>query len=459
MAILYQHKIRERLHLIEKRTKRPFISWTEELNDVDPVYFFSLGPICSFRERFFWGDRTNETVYVGLGCTYVIETEEKEERFHTVETQWKQWVEQTDHYSNGIKMGPILFGGFSFDPYKPHTEKWRAFPHAKMLVPAVLLASKGGKATLTVTVRSGQSEETMEKIETLFRLLHEGRAPIHSLPSVRKYEEKQTEQWFDAVKQTIANIHSGKFDKVVLAREARLSFADRVEASVVLRQLREQQPFSYLFAFEQEGQCFIGASPEQLVKKEGDACYSTCLAGSIRRGKTVQEDEQLGEWLLHDEKNLHEHHFVVQMIKEAMEAVCERVYMPPSPQLLKLPNIQHLYTPVIGEHCRASSILSMVAKMHPTPALGGTPREAAVKEIREVEPLDRGWYAGPIGWMDTEGNGEFAVAIRSGLLQGQEVSIFAGCGIVGDSDPISEYEETKVKFIPMLSALGVGQDE
>lgn len=459
MAILYQHKIREQLHLIEKKEKRPFISWTEEWNNVDPVYFFSLGPICSFRERFFWADRTNETVYVGLGCTYVIETEEKEDRFHTVETKWKQWIGQTAFYSNKTETVPILFGGFSFDPYKPRTEKWRAFPHAKMVVPAVLLTSKGGKATLTVTVRSGQSAETMEKIEMLFHLLHEERAPLHSLPSLMKYEEIQTEQWLNAVKQTIAKIRVGKFDKVVLAREARLSFADRVEASAVLGQLREQQPFSYLFAFEQEGQCFIGASPEQLVKKEGDACYSTCLAGSIRRGKTVQEDEQFGEWLLRDEKNLHEHRFVVQMIKEAMEAVCERVDMPTSPELLKLPNIQHLYTPVVGEHCRVSSILSLVEKMHPTPALGGTPREAAVKEIREVEPLDRGWYAGPIGWMDTKGNGEFAVAIRSGLLQGQDVSIFAGCGIVGDSDPISEYEETKVKFTPMLSALGVGQDE
>lgn len=459
MAILYQHKIREQLHLIEKKEKRPFISWTEEWNDVDPVYFFSLGPLCSFRERFFWADRTNETVYVGLGCTYVIETEEKEERFHTVETKWKQWIGQTAFYSNKTEMVPILFGGFSFDPYKPRTEKWRAFPHAKMVVPTVLLTSKGGKAALTVTVRSGQSAEIMEKIEMLLHLLHEERVPLHSLPSLMKYEEIQTEQWLDAVKQTIAKIRGGKFDKVVLAREARLSFADRVEASAVLWQLREQQPFSYLFAFEQEGQCFIGASPEQLVKKEGDACYSTCLAGSIRRGKTVQEDEQFGEWLLRDEKNLHEHRFVVQMIKEAMEAVCERVDMPTSPELLKLPNIQHLYTPVVGEHCRASSILSLIANMHPTPALGGTPREAAVKEIREVEPLDRGWYAGPIGWMDTKGNGEFAVAIRSGLLQGQDVSIFAGCGIVGDSDPISEYEETKVKFTPMLSALGVGQDE
>jgi menaquinone-specific isochorismate synthase len=460
VAILYQHKIQEQLHFIGKKANRPFISWSEEIDHVDPVYFFSLGQAFSFRQRFYWSDRTNETIYVGLGCTYIIETEEKEQRFRTVETQWKRWMEQTASYSNGTDTAPIIFGGFSFDPFKPRTEKWHAFPHAKMMVPTVLLSIKNGKATLTVTMRSEQNEEIIKKIGMLIRLLYqEQRQQTSSLPALIKYKEVQKEEWIYAVKKTIENIRKGKFDKVVLAREARLSFADAIDPSVVLRQLREQQPFSYLFAFEQEGQCFIGASPEQLVKKEKDTCYSICLAGSIRRGKTFQEDEQLGQWLMHDEKNLGEHQFVVQMIREAIEAVCKRVQIPSSPQLLKLQHIQHLYTPVIGEKCRAASVLSIVEQMHPTPALGGTPREKAIKEIRETEPLDRGWYAAPIGWMDAEGNGEFAVAIRSGLLQGKEASIFAGCGVVGDSDPMSEYEETKVKFTPMLSALGVERDE
>ncbi|QSB49704.1 isochorismate synthase [Parageobacillus toebii] len=460
MAILYQHKIQEQLHFIGKKANRPFISWSEEIDHVDPVYFFSLGQACSFRHRFYWSDRTNETVYVGLGCTYIIETEEKEQRFRTVETEWKRWMEQTASYSNGTDAVPIIFGGFSFDPFKPRTEKWRAFPHAKMIVPTVLLSLKNGKATLTVTMCSGQNEEIIKKIGMLIRLLYqEQKQQTSSLPPLITYKEVQKEEWIDAVKKTIENIRKGKFDKVVLAREARLSFADAIDPSVVLQQLREQQPFSYIFAFEQEGQCFIGASPEQLVKKEKDTCYSICLAGSIRRGKTLQEDEQLGKWLMNDEKNLREHQFVVQMIKEAIEAVCKRVQIPSSPQLLKLQHIQHLYTPVIGEKCRAASVLSIVEQMHPTPALGGTPREKAIKEIREAEPLDRGWYAAPIGWMDAEGNGEFAVAIRSGLLQGKEASIFAGCGVVGDSDPMSEYEETKVKFTPMLSALGVERDE
>ena len=182
--------------------------------------------------------------------------------------------------------------------------------------------------------------------------------------------------------------------------------------------------------------------------------YSTCLAGSIARGKDEVEDELLGNMLLNDDKNLIEHQYVVDMIKEAMEDTCSEVVIPEHPRLLKLKHIQHLYTPVKGKVNPDSSLLSLVERLHPTPALGGLPRKTAVEKIREVEDLDRGFYGGPLGWFDHQGNGEFAVAIRSGLIQGNEASIFAGCGVVGDSIAEIEYEETKIKFKPMLSALG-----
>ena len=222
----------------------------------------------------------------------------------------------------------------------------------------------------------------------------------------------------------------------------------------ILSRLQKEQPTSYLFAIKNENDCFLGATPERLVKRHDGKFYSTCLAGSIRRGKTKEEDDQLGNELLNDKKNLHEHAVVVHMIKDAMAACCEEVIASDQPQLYKVKDIQHLYTPVVGKAKEGVSLLQMVKKLHPTPALGGYPKEEAIKKIREVEHLDRGWYAAPVGWIDFAGNGEFAVAIRSGLLQGKEASLFAGCGIVGDSDPITEYNETLMKFRPMLSALG-----
>jgi menaquinone-specific isochorismate synthase len=166
------------------------------------------------------------------------------------------------------------------------------------------------------------------------------------------------------------------------------------------------------------------------------------------------DDKLLGDSLLNDDKNLIEHQYVVDMIKSAMEDTCSEVVIPQHPRLLKLKHIQHLYTPVKGRINQESSLLSLVERLHPTPALGGFPKEKAVEKIREVEDLDRGFYAGPLGWFDHQGNGEFAVAIRSGLIQGNEASLFAGCGVVGDSLSDLEFEETKIKFKPMLSALG-----
>jgi menaquinone-specific isochorismate synthase len=460
VTILYQHKIQEQLSLITKSVSQPFVSWSEMIPAVDPVHFFMLGETSSFRDRFYWSDRLNETVYVGLGCTYSIAAEGDQQRFNAVEKEWKRFIGMTAIRSNGTAAVPLIFGGFSFDPLKPKTERWTGFSDAKFIVPTVLLSVKKGRATVTVTLPSQNHEGMTESIDRLFALLYDDQPSSSSpLPSLVQCEEVKKHEWIDAVQKVIHHIRKGDFDKVVLAREVRFTFAERLDASSVLERLREQQPSSYLFALEQGESCFIGASPEQLVKKEGNTCYSTCLAGSIRRGKTMREDEELGQWLLKDEKNLREHQFVVDMIKEAMMEVCENVKIPGKAQLLKMRDIQHLYTPVVGENRGDVSLFSLVERLHPTPALGGTPREKALEKIREMEPLDRGWYAAPIGWTDALGNGEFAVAIRSGLLQGNEASLFAGCGVVDDSEPLSEYEETKVKLKPMLSALGVKQDE
>jgi menaquinone-specific isochorismate synthase len=243
-------------------------------------------------------------------------------------------------------------------------------------------------------------------------------------------------------------------EKVVLARKTKVSFSDEVTSDFVLDNLWKQQPDSFIFSFEQEGSCFIGATPERLVKKDGEEILSTCLAGSIARGKDLEEDEQLGRELLEDEKNRYEHQLVVDSIRQALSDDCKRLSIPDEPQLMKLKDIQHLYTPVKGTAPAGLSILTLVEKLHPTPALGGVPRKEAMQVIREEEQMDRGLYAGPVGWMGAYGNGEYAVALRSGLLKGDHAFIYAGCGIVAPSDPDSEFKETQMKFRPMQRALG-----
>ncbi|MGP3562477.1 isochorismate synthase [Geobacillus sp. BK01] len=458
MAIVFQHKIQQQLQRLAASAARPFVSWTEPLEDIDPVSFFMQGPACGFRERFFWSDRSGGTILVGLGSAYAVETEEKGGRFHYVEQERQRWAGQVERHGEA-DMPPLLFGGFSFDPHRPRTSVWRGFPAGKLIAPVVLLSVRNGRAQLTVTLPAGGGEREIERIGRLLGRVGEPAPFSAALPALVADEEEEKERWLAAVREAITSIRAGALDKVVLARARRLRFSGKMDAAFVLTRLREQQPFAYLFAFEQDGRCFIGASPEQLVQKEGEACRSVCLAGSARRGRTAGEDEQLGAWLQADSKNREEHQFVVHMIRRLFSSVCETVEMPDGPQLLKLPHIQHLCTPVVGRGCREPSVLHLVEMMHPTPALGGTPRERAMEAIRALEPLDRGWYAAPIGWVDGDGNGEWAVAIRSGLLDGDKATLFAGCGIVAHSSPESEYEETNVKMAPMLSALGVMNDD
>ncbi|MEH7224199.1 isochorismate synthase [Bacillus sp. JJ1566] len=432
------------------------ISQVKEIENIDPLLFFSAGKREPFETRCFWSNPTNDTIIVGLGEAYTIRDNESTERFEAIEKKWKRLVQHTTIVDNfaPYSTGPILMGGFSFDPLKKRTELWAHFDDAKFVLPSIMLSSYKGRTYLTTNIicePMGTSivESDLEQLEWLLEESHQ----YQSIASFTK-EEVQPQEWMESVRNATKKVQSDEVEKVVLAREIKLHFDDPIEADAVLARLKEEQPMSYLFAIEYENSCFIGASPERLIKKKGEDFLTTCLAGSIRRGKTPTEDEQLANELLGDPKNLYEHDVVVQMIKHEMKESCTSISSPSEPGILKMRDIQHLYTPVKGVAKEDVSLLTVVNRLHPTPALGGQPKQKAFEIIRELEILDRGWYGSPVGWLDTNDNGEFAVAIRSGLLNGNNASLFAGCGIVGDSEPESEYTETMIKFRPMLSALG-----
>lgn len=267
-------------------------------------------------------------------------------------------------------------------------------------------------------------------------------------------QELDKDDWLKAIETATSQIKEKQYNKVVLARELLLTFEGPIQIEPVLKTLLNDQQTSYVFAIEQEGKTFVGASPERLIKRDGSTVMSSCLAGSIKRGTNEEEDRRIGLELLNDEKNLLEHDIVVGMIHNAFVSSCSEVEKPDGPVLYKTKSVQHLFTPIVGQLRESASLFDLIEKLHPTPALGGAPQKKAVEVIREIEPLSRGWYAAPIGWIDSQDNGEFAVAIRSGLIEGSTARLFAGCGIVEDSDPQSEYEETQIKLKPMISALG-----
>ncbi|PLS01976.1 isochorismate synthase [Neobacillus cucumis] len=464
MITIQETEIRERGLLGVNRARelgRPILmSEVHKMDTTNPLSFFNAGGDRYFGERFFWKDPASEMVLIGLGISKQIQSDQAADRFFHVEKEWRSFLKDSFIFNqykvDGV--GPLMFGGFSFDPFKEKTELWSKFADSLFHIPKFLLSIVHGETYLTTNIifTSNDDISLYSKImEERNQLLLSLRNQINlKTPLINSKVEVFPERWKQTVEGVVKELTKGPLKKVVLARELRLVFTSQVEAEAVLESLYQQQPASYIFAFESHGDCFIGASPERLIKKQGPEVYSTCLAGSISRGKTEEEDQILGQTLLTDQKNLIEHGFVVEMIKEALEQSCEEVILPKKPQLMKMRDIQHLYTPVIGKCGPNTSLLLLVEKLHPTPALGGLPQNLAVEKIREVEVLDRGLFGGPLGWVDYQQNGEFAVAIRSGLIQGKEASLFAGCGVVSDSKSEEEYLETALKFRPMLRALG-----
>lgn len=440
--------------------KSVLVSEVQKIDLINPLKFFTSGNKMNLGERFFWKDTESQTYLVGIGICKKIQSDQGTDRFFHVERERKRLIEQALIYNEYSvnSVGPIMFGGFSFDPLKKKTELWSKFDDTQFHIPKYLLTIVDGQGYLTTNILCTQHddfqlyEKTMIERQALIHFISQN-STVENARIVEKKEINPAE-WKQAVTNLVQRLNEGTLKKTVLARELRLYFDKDVSIEMVLEHLLGEQRDSFIFAFETGGDCFIGASPERLIKKTGSTFLSTCLAGSTGRGKSQAEDEELGQALLNDSKNLKEHQYVVEMIRDAMESVCETVEIPNHPKLLTIRDIQHLYTPVRGISDKNTSILKLVEKLHPTPALGGLPKQEAVKMIREIEELDRGFYAGPIGWMDYKENGEFAVAIRSALIQGNEASLFAGCGIVKDSNAESEYLETNIKFKPMLSALG-----
>jgi len=436
------------------------VSEVQKIEGIDPLHFFAAGRNRFLGERFFWKNPSGDQVIVGIGVAKQLQSNQATGRFDRIEVEWKQLVGNavTCGETTIPGTGPMIFGGFAFDPLKKKTDLWSKFSDSLFHIPKYMLSFIDGECYFTTNVFCTQHDDS-----DLFDKVYQDRQTLLGAvigkqefiyPSIVKTEEIKAEEWKKSVASLVESFSDSQLKKVVVARELRLHFERAVQVEKVLTHLIEEQKESFIFAFEVNGDCFIGASPERLVKKEGTRVFSTCLAGSIARGSTLEEDQLLGQTLLEDQKNLVEHQYVVDMIKEAMEETCEDVTLPAIPQLMKTKYIQHLYTPVIGQSREGTSLLDIVNRLHPTPALGGVPKELAVTKIREVEELDRGFYAAPIGWQDSRENGEFAVAIRSALIQGDEASLFAGCGVVADSEAESEYIETSIKFRPMLTALG-----
>ncbi|MFN2747502.1 isochorismate synthase MenF [Bacillus sp. z60-18] len=456
----------EAINAVKKVNHAVLISYSSKIEDINALSFFKNGEEKYAGKRFLWSDPDGGLTLVGWGKEITISTDRKDAgRFRDIHEKWERLKETSYHFHEGERrnqtaVGPLLFGGFSFDPLEKRERHWNGYGEGAFFIPSVMLTQTGEETFLTINKWKYPEEDIQSVLDcaknAVSQLFNQKVLKVAEKrqPLCKGKKELHLQEWLGAVNQATEDIKKGNYDKVVLARDIVLTFDRPVQLDQVLTNLMSEQQTSYIFAIEENGKSFVGATPERLIKKEADKVLSTCLAGSTRRGESEEEDRRIGLELLNDEKNLIEHDIVVNMIYKAFLSNCTNVKKPAKPGLYKTKNVQHLYTPVVGKMNEEASLFDLIRQLHPTPALGGAPQQKAVEVIREIEPMSRGWYAAPAGWVDMGGNGEFAVAIRSGLIESKEARLFAGCGIVADSDAALEYEETQMKLKPMLSALG-----
>jgi isochorismate synthase len=418
-------------------------------------------------ECFYWEQPTRQVALVGAGTALSIVTEGSE-RFANAAMAW-QWLREEaviDYASTGAPgYGPTLVGGFGFDPLRARTDLWRDFPDGLLVLPRLLFQQRDQQATLTLSCRVSPTDNldnlTNSLCAELTRLSpllaglsllpvsEAAEAPGYSLSDI-----EPAEAWQELVAETVRAIGRETYSKVVLARSAGV-VADEQPFSVVqtLQRLRQSYPSACVFALQRGSRAFVGATPERLVHARDGRLHTMALAGSAPRGANEEEDRQRGSELLASAKNRGEHEIVSAMIRDSLAPLCSHIWIADTPELLRLKNIQHLQTAIVGELQPGRTLLEALQALHPTPAVGGTPTEEALTYIREHEKLDRGWYAGPLGWVDLQDNGEFVVALRSALLESRRATLFAGCGIVKDSDPAAEYAESCLKLQVILRSL------
>jgi isochorismate synthase len=361
--------------------------------------------------------------------------------------------------------GPVFCGGFAFADRGGQSAEWAGFDPAQLILPELSILRRAGRAwlTLATAVRTrgpgpGAADPSMyiERLEKRLASLEPAVMPLidpNPVQPARVSGAAPPEHYEGAVARAVELIKRGDVRKVVLAREVRVHGATPFDSAAVFGALREVFPSCFTYCVGCGDYAFMGASPELLVRRDGARAQTVALAGTTRRSADPSVDDHLGEQLLHSAKEREEQAIVTARIERTLDPVSVWVSAADEPVIVKVQNVQHLATPIRAQLREPQTAVELAGLLHPTPAVGGEPREAAVKLIPELEGLDRGWYAGPVGWMDFAGDGEFCVALRGGLLRDKTAHLYAGCGIVRDSDPAAELAETEIKLQTMLPLL------
>ncbi len=406
-------------------------------------------------ESVFWSRPAQGHFRLGVGCALRTEFEGRG-RFAELDA-WllgmeSDWTREVD--------APGVFLGFAFSPDQQVQRDWAPLANTLALVPRVVIDRSPLGCRVTFSCRADERRDEvmaawLDGATSIVRAFDADMLSANSSPiRLREMPGAETD-WLARVGRALDEIRSGKVDKLVLTRRVRMLTSRPLRPGSVLAWLGDRYHDCTLFAFRESGVALVGVSPERLLSVRDGAVLADALAGSAPRGKAPEEDRIAGEMLLNEAKAQHEHAVVVQDIIRALKPGCLTVSACQAPGLLKLPTVQHLWSQVHGQLREGVRPLSLIARLHPTPAVGGTPRADALHWLEDHGETRWGWYTGGVGWLDPSST-EVSVVLRCGLLNGGTADLFAGAGIVAGSVPEDELDETRWKLNALREALAIG---
>lgn len=437
------------------------IQWLRAQEQTEAVYWADRSPSAlasdgrSLRGTACRADETGQRTVAGVGHADRVARREQPIDYADLRRQLDDRFARTDE-------GLRYYGGLRFDATQPPASHraeslWTAFGTYRFVLPRIELIQQDGEQVLACNLVLPRDRNRVDAIvATIEALRMPSSLPQPTLPEpLTRTDRPEKEGWTRMVRWALDAISERRLEKVVLARQVELGLERRVDPLRVLHHLKAATPGCFHFALRpSEGPTFVGASPERLFHWTGDRVVSEAVAGTRGRGDTPEADAALREELLTSSKERREHAFVQRAIRDDLSTLCTSVESPDTPSELMLARGRHLHARLTGTLRSDVTAVELLDALHPTPAVGGVPSDAALTAIRDQEPFDRGWYAGPVGWIGPDA-AEFSVAIRSGLVEPERLTLFSGAGIVDGSEPEREWEEIEQKLGDFAAVLGV----
>ncbi len=448
-------------HLLETSRDRISMAASDQLFSFSiAVHEPHLRPVLDqASDDYYWHRPLDAKVLAGTGTGAAFATRgqgrfEQMHEFHR--TLSARWI----RIGGADQAGPVAFAGFAFDPDSEPGEEWGNLENSLVVVPSVLFHRHGDQASISFSAMARELSAPAEILQTWSRQLDRlecprgSPRPVLDAPALEPADPGAS--WHERVESALSAIRGGGLEKVVLTRRLRLYSRRPLACAPVMDFLDQRHDECAHFAVSRGACTLLGVSPERLLAFSDSRVIVDALAGTTPRGQNAEHDRRLADALLTEPKVREEHGLVVDQIRAALSPICSELDIPAMPDIMRLPQVQHLWTPISATVDNGIGLLGIAERLHPTPAVGGSPRQAATEWLAESGEAARGWYTGGFGWLDPAGNGELSVVLRCGLMREHSVDLFAGAGIVAESRPEQELAETEWKLLTMQGALRLG---